>query len=182
MQCVGHGDDIDIGIDIAIAIAIALSSSCPGNGQQVLPPICYTAPPALRQLLCKYRSRTFHPLGWVGSFHRRLPKSRQPQDHPKCVNVGIHGSSLSHTDPAISRSQPKRIIIMRLCRVYDISSFSKWDRPPAPLPLLSCSSLLLFYCYGDAVTRLFNFHSEAWRGLDPRPSSFLSSLHTNCLN
>lgn len=55
----------------------------------------------------------------------------------------------------------------RLCRVYDISGFSKWDRPPAPLALLSCASLLLFYCYGDAVTRLFNFHSEAWLRSDP---------------
>lgn len=97
-------------------------------------------------------------LGWV--FQRRLPKSRRPQDHPKCVNVGIHGSSLSQTDPAISRRESP-------CRVYDISSFSKWDRPPAPLALLSSASLLLFYCYGDAVTRLFNFHSEAWLRSDP---------------
>lgn len=56
---------------------------------------------------------------------------------------------------------------MRLCRVNDISSFSKWDRPPAPLALLFSTPLLLFYCYGDAVTRLFNFHSEAWLALDP---------------
>lgn len=157
MQCVGYGCGDDIDIDNDIDIAIALSSSCPGNGQQVLPPVCYTAPPALRQLLwCKCRCRTFHPLGWVGSFHRRLPKSRQPQDHPKCVNVGIHGSSLSQTDPAISRSQPKRII-MRLCRVYDISSFSKWDRPPAPLPLLtpllfvSFIVLLLWGCRNKVI-------------------------------
>lgn len=41
MQCVGYGDDIDNNI------AIALSSSCPGNGQQVLPAVCYPVLPSV---------------------------------------------------------------------------------------------------------------------------------------
>lgn len=61
MQCVGYGDDIDIDNDIAIAIA--LSSSCPGNGQQVLPPVC---PLLLSANCCGASVVVARSIRWVG--------------------------------------------------------------------------------------------------------------------
>lgn len=56
MQCVGYGygDDIDI--------TIALSSSCPGNGQQVLPPVC----PLLLSASCCASVVVARSIRWVG--------------------------------------------------------------------------------------------------------------------
>lgn len=107
MQRVGYGNNDDDNIDIVDGIALRRLALAMGN--RCCPLSTAPTPCPAIYLPCKCRSRTFPPSSWIGILATLAKIAPAPRPPKVCQCWHPGGTTLSSTDPAIRRSQPKRI-------------------------------------------------------------------------